>query len=193
MHFYPGTCWTFHVGKPCSGCSPYWRTSTAMEPLNRDLQVSFILLSPPVTPARVDRLDFLLQGYRSHLATYLVNGFRYGFRIQFISDGTRGESPNLKSALQNPDLVKSKLQNEISAGGIAGPYTPPPRFYTFFWRFFVSYLLAREMSHPFAEFSPPVQLSWGTNRSRNDCGTENNYWIRYHHWLYFPRGKVTTR
>ena len=74
----------------------------------------------------MDRLDFLLQGYRSHLATYLVNGFRYGFRIQFIGDRTRFESPNLKSALQNPDLVTSKLQKEISAGRIAGPFTLPP-------------------------------------------------------------------
>lgn len=73
----------------------------------------------------MDRLDFLLQGYRSHLATYLVNGFRYGFRIQFIGDRTRFESPNLKSALQNPDLVTSKLQKEISAGRIAGPFTGP--------------------------------------------------------------------
>ena len=118
-----------------------------MEPLNRDLQVSFILLSPPVTPARVDRLDFLLQGYRSHLATYLVNGFRYGFRIQFISDGTRGEFPNLKSALQNPDLVKSKLQNEISAGGIAGPYTPPPPAFTHFFDDFLFLTSSLEKCH----------------------------------------------
>ena len=26
-------------------------------------------------PEKVDRLDFLLQRYQSHLATYLVNGF----------------------------------------------------------------------------------------------------------------------
>ena len=81
-----GTCWTFHAGKPCSGCNyehicykcgqntplvtvPHRGTSSATEPRNRDLQVSSILLSPPVTPVKVDRLDFLLQGYQSHLAT----------------------------------------------------------------------------------------------------------------------------
>ena len=105
---------------------PYRGTSSATEPLNWNLQVSSILLSSPVTPVKVDRLDFLLQGYQSHLATYLVNGFRYGFRIQFIGDRTRFESPNLKSALQNPELVMSKLQKEISAGRIAGPFTRPP-------------------------------------------------------------------
>ena len=77
-------------------------------------------------PVRVDRLDFLLQGYRSELATYLVNRFRYGFRIQFIGDRDRFEYTNMKSTLQNTDLVTSKLQKEISAGRIAGPFTRPP-------------------------------------------------------------------
>ena len=138
-----GTCWTFHAANPVVAAVtsisatnagqntplvtvPQWGTSSAMEPVNRDLQVSSILLSPPVTLVKVDRLDFLLQGYQSHLATYLVNGFRYGFRIQFIGDRTRFESPNLKSALQNPDLVMSKLQKETTAGRIAGPFTRPP-------------------------------------------------------------------
>ena len=34
-------------------------------------------------------------------------------------------SPNLRSALQNTDLVTSKLQKEITAGRIAGPFTNP--------------------------------------------------------------------
>ena len=58
----------------------------------------------------------------SNLDRYLVHGFRYGFRIQFIGNRAPFESPNLKSALQNPDLVMSKLQKEIDAGRIVGPY-----------------------------------------------------------------------
>ena len=62
----------------------------------------------------------------SNLARYLVHGFRYGFRIQFIGNRAPFESPNLKSALQNPDLVLSKLQKEIDAGRIVGPLTNAP-------------------------------------------------------------------
>ena len=62
----------------------------------------------------------------SNLARYLVHGFRYGFRIQFIGTRAPFESPNLKSALQNPDLVMSKLQKEIDAGRIVGPLTNSP-------------------------------------------------------------------
>ena len=62
----------------------------------------------------------------SNLARYLVHGFRYGFRIQFIGNRAPFEPPNLKSALQNPDLVMSKLQKEIDAGRIVGPLTNAP-------------------------------------------------------------------
>ena len=62
----------------------------------------------------------------SNLARYLVHGFSYGFRIQFIGNRAPFESPNLKSALQNPDLVQSKLQREIDAGRIVGPLTSAP-------------------------------------------------------------------
>ena len=59
--------------------------------------------------------------------------------------GTRGESPNLKSALQNPDLVKSKLQKEISAGRIVGPFTRPA--FTHSQRFFVASSLEKCHTH----------------------------------------------
>jgi len=49
----------------------------------------------------------------------------YGFGIQFIGDRAHLESPNLKIALQNHDLVTSKLQKEITAGKIEGPLTRP--------------------------------------------------------------------
>ena len=101
-------------------------TTLATVPLNQEYPASSILLSTPVTPVKVDRLEFLLQDYVSNLAIYLVHGFRYGFRIQFIGNRAPFEFPNLKSALQNPDLVLSKLQKEIDAGRIVGPLTNAP-------------------------------------------------------------------
>ena len=57
------------------------------------------LNSPPVTPVKVDRLEFLLQGYDPSLKRFLVDGFRYGFRIHFVGERRAYDSPNLKSAL----------------------------------------------------------------------------------------------
>ena len=101
-------------------------TTRATDPQNQECPASSILLSSPFTPVKVDRLEFFLQDYVSHLAIYLVHGFRYGSRIQFIGNRAAFESPNLKSALQNPDLVMSKLQKEIDAGRIVGRFTNAP-------------------------------------------------------------------
>ena len=45
-----------------------------------------VLHSPPVTPVNVDRLEILLQGYNPVLSNYLVDGFRFGFRINFVGE-----------------------------------------------------------------------------------------------------------
>ena len=84
-----GTCWTFRAGKSCSGCS-YGHicyncgakhpanncTSSGNQQRNRTSRQGPFGLLNSAEPDKVDRLYFLLQGYQSHLATYLVNGFR---------------------------------------------------------------------------------------------------------------------
>ena len=85
-----------------------------------------VLGSPTVTPVKVDRLEQLLTGYSPALKTFLVDGFRCGFRIHFVGEQSSFESPNLKSALQSPDIVSAKLQNEIDAGRIVGPFRTHP-------------------------------------------------------------------
>ena len=63
----------------------------------------------------------------SNLARYLVHGFRYGFRKQFIGNRAPFESPSLKSALYKTRIWScSKLQKEIDAGRIVGPLTNAP-------------------------------------------------------------------
>lgn len=79
-----------------------------------------------VTPVKVDRLKFFLHGYDSALASYLIDGFRFGFRVHFVGERLSYESPNLKSAIDQPDLVKAKLSRECAAGRIFGPFTTPP-------------------------------------------------------------------
>lgn len=78
-----------------------------------------VLGSQPVTPVKVDRFENLLDGYSPALKRYLVDGFRFGFRIHFIGELSQFESPNLKSALQSPEVAFAKLMKEIDAGRIA--------------------------------------------------------------------------
>lgn len=86
----------------------------------------WVLHSPLVTPVKVDRLKFFLHGYDSALASYLIDGFRFGFRVHFVGERLSYESPNLKSAIDQPDLVKAKLSRECAAGRIVGPFTTSP-------------------------------------------------------------------
>ena len=66
----------------------------------------------PVTPVKVDRLNFFLSDYHPPFRQFLVNGFRYGFRVGFIGERRASQSPNLKSAIEQPQAVHSKLPKE---------------------------------------------------------------------------------
>ena len=80
----------------------------------------------PVTPIKVDRLNFFLTGYHPPLRQFLVNGFSYGFRVGFVGERRAAQSPNLKSVLEQPEAVRNKLLKELEAGRIRGPFPRPP-------------------------------------------------------------------
>lgn len=78
------------------------------------------------TPVRADRLSFLLSGYDPSIAERLISGFQHGFRLHFQGQRVACSSHNLQSACENMAIVDSKLEKEILAGRIAGPYSEPP-------------------------------------------------------------------
>ena len=85
-----------------------------------------VLHSKPVTPVIVDRLDFLLHGYDRFLKQFLVDSFRFGFRIHFVGVRFSSESSTLnKSALDQPVVTHAKLRKKCDAGRIVGPFTAP--------------------------------------------------------------------
>ena len=91
-----------------------------------------VLHSKPVTPVRVDLLDFLLHGYDRVLKQFLFDGFRFGFRIHFVGERFSSESPNLKNAPDQPVVTHAKLGKDCDVGRIVGPFTaPPPPFQIF--------------------------------------------------------------
>lgn len=79
-----------------------------------------------VTPIKVEQLRNWLQGYNSHISQFLINGFRYGFKIPFTGQRIFMKNKNLKSACENLNVVKEKIQVEIEAGRVAGPFRDPP-------------------------------------------------------------------
>ena len=80
----------------------------------------------PVTPVKVEWLNFFLSGYHPPLWQFFVNGFSYGFHVGFVRNRHASQSPNLKGALKQPQAVRSKLLKELEAGRIRGPFPHPP-------------------------------------------------------------------
>ena len=93
--------------------------------LDRELLLR-LLKSPPVTPVRVERLRPLLDSYDPSLRLFLISGFTYGFHVHYFGERRAVQSPNLRSALEAPLVVNAKLEKELSAGRIAGPFHAPP-------------------------------------------------------------------
>ena len=57
----------------------------------------------------------------------MVDGFTNGFRLNFSGERIAQDSPNLTSANDNSEVVKAKIDAELEAGRIAGPFSSRPR------------------------------------------------------------------
>lgn len=77
-----------------------------------------------VTPIKVKILSSFIKNYQYN--DYLVQGFSSGFKIGYLGPRTASTSSNLKSCMENPDLVLQKLQVELHAKRIKGPFPYPP-------------------------------------------------------------------
>ncbi|XP_069108938.1 uncharacterized protein [Argopecten irradians] len=84
--------------------------------------------NPPTLPTPVNYavLCKYLQGYDSSKIEFLENGFKFGFKLQYKGTRAFRDSKNLKSALDNANILNEKMTKEISAGRIAGPFANPP-------------------------------------------------------------------
>ena len=89
-------------------------------------QLHHIINSPPVTPVKVSTLSPLLQQYDPRLKQFLIDGFSFGFRVGFVGKSRLRLASNLRSAKEHPNILAAKLENELRAGRIVGPFSRPP-------------------------------------------------------------------
>ncbi|XP_068723625.1 uncharacterized protein [Montipora capricornis] len=124
-----------------------------------------VLHSRPVTPVKMNKLEYPLQGYPASIEEYLVSGFSCGFRTHFVGERHAFESPNLKSALKQPQIV--------AAGRIVGPFSEPP-----FHNFRCSPLGIVPKKDP-SEFRLIHHLSYPPSSSVNDFIAEDCSSVHY--------------
>ena len=111
----------------------------------------------------MERLECLLHCYDQNKKHFLVDGFRCGFRVNFVGDRLPYESPNLKSVLDQPEIARIKLRKECDAGRIVGPFRTPP-----FANFRTSPLGVIPKKDP-SEFRLIHHLSYPKGNSVNDA------------------------
>ena len=114
------------------------------------------------SPVNPDRLDIYLNGYDKSKREYLVNGFRYGFRLNNFKYTHSDNNKVLTSASSHPDVVDSKLLKESGAHRILGPLDKPP-----FKEFVMSPLGLQPKKNP-GEFRVIHHLSYPQGSSIND-------------------------
>ena len=130
-----------------------------------------ILLLP--TPVKVNRLEFLLEGYNFQKRMFLIDGFKYGFHLFPVGQSRSYESPNLLSARQQPQVVDQKLAKELEAHRLAGPFDSPP-----FPVFRVSPLGIVPKKTP-GEFRLIHHLSYPMGKSVNDGISHEHSSVQY--------------
>ena len=67
-----------------------------------------------------------LINYNKETTSYLLNGFTNGFQLGSTVDIRDIRPNNSKNVSNNDHVVRSKLQKEIEAGRIKGPFSEPP-------------------------------------------------------------------
>lgn len=77
-------------------------------------------------PIRAERLLNVLSGYTLSTTAYLYNGFKNLFSHHFEGQVHSFGAENLVSARDHPDLVSSKIEKELVAYRLAGPFHSPP-------------------------------------------------------------------
>lgn len=139
-----------------------------------------VLNSHPITPVNASMLCSYLLDYTPHLRQYLIEGFSGGFRLHFHGERNSRCSPNLASALEQPEVMTTKLTKEWSAGRIAGPFSAPP-----FVNFVTSPLGVVPKKNP-GNFRIIHHLSYPEGKSVNDFIPDDKSTVHYASCNFLP-------
>ena len=82
--------------------------------------------STVVTPIKVVTFEHWLQGYNEKEKDFLLTGFKFGFNIPYVGKREYRYSKHLKSANENPDILRENIFKEAKAGWIDSSFDVPP-------------------------------------------------------------------
>ena len=74
----------------------------------------------------MDKFVHWLQGYNEKEKDFLLTGFKFGFNIPYVGKLEYRYSKNLKSANENPDILRETIFKEAKAGRVDDSFDVPP-------------------------------------------------------------------
>lgn len=105
---------------------------TQPKPENLPTNLEQLLKMKVPTPIQVDKLSQLLIGYDPELRDYLIQGLTQGFKLEiddgsfFLNKEEEEEIENHDSANRHSDHIDKKVEKELAAARILGPYEQVP-------------------------------------------------------------------
>ena len=123
------------------------------------------------TPVSPDRLEHHLKRikYDPNKTKFLVDGFRYGFKIKHEGTLTEEEPDNDQSIRDYPQAAKEKIDGEVSKGRMMGPFDTPP-----FEKFHVSPIKLRKKVE-LGKFRLIHNLSWPYDETSVNGGIDEKH------------------
>lgn len=126
------------------------------------------------SPLSVCEIEKCLENYPDFkFKNELLQGLKFGFKLNYTGPRTPIFCPNSKSVLENKEATKQKIDKEIALGRIAGPFLTPP-----FPTFRCSPLALIPKSVP-GEYRLILNLSYPTDMSVNDFIDKEFCTVRY--------------
>lgn len=108
-----------------------------------------------------------------HFVDYLISGLTRGFRIGYQGPDLCRTAPNLKSALDHPDIVQENLERECSLGHTAGPFDSKP------FKNFQVHPIGVVPKKNSQKWRTIVHLSYPTGNSINDFISKDDFRLTY--------------
>ena len=97
----------------------YWLTASYQAPI---LAFDSPLMQSVTPVINVEALQELLISYDPAEAQKIISGFKQGFDIGYRGPITDVETKNLTSALRQPHVMQTLIQNEVDQGRFLGPF-----------------------------------------------------------------------
>ncbi len=106
-------------------CTSVGATATHLEEVDRMIRLAKQGKMLP-TPLNLAEFERLLSGYDEIKRQYVLDGLKYGFKLEYKGIVATTQCRNHPSIMENIEAVRALIQEDLDQGRIVGPFNEPP-------------------------------------------------------------------